>query len=589
MIDRRSAFEHRGVYWAGVVAMIAGVILHLPMYLEGRDVGFRLVGMPVDLPMILGMVLIVVGLAATMWGVIPRDHSPTLASDVHIRVRALDEVPINSAHIALMLVMAAAVTIDVMKPATLSFVLPGMTREYGLRSPLHPSGTTPAALLPLAGLIGTVLGSFLWGWMGDRLGRRPAILIAAMTFIATSICGSMPLFSLNMVMCFVMGLGVGGMLPIMFTIMAETIPARHRGWLLVLIGGDVAGAYIITSWLAAALVPTLSWRILWLIGFPTGVLLILLNRWIPESPRFLLAHGRSDEAAAIMKRYGAVIVREPESQIDLESRAGVRTGELFRPPFVRGTVVVVLLGLGIGLVSFGFQLWIPSNLQKLGLGEAEANRLLRNTALIGFPLNFLIAWLYGFWSSKRTLILLTGMTALSLFGFVIAGNSVATNRTLLYALLIMPIWGISSVVAVLSAYSAEIFPTRLRSRGGGLAAGFSKIGGVLIVALVTVAVTPPSIAGTALIGAIPLALATLFAALFGSETRKRQLEEITAEQLGGPSSSAFQKLFSSVLGQHGDSSGFGDIRRKAGSAARIRSRLIPSSACLSIRASKSTG
>ena len=96
----------------------------------------------------------------------------------------------------------------------------------------------------------------------------------------------------------------------------------------------------------------------------------------------------------------------------------------------------------------------------------------------------------------------------------------------------MPIWGISSVVAVLSAYSAEIFPTRLRSQGGGLAAGFSKIGGVLIIALVLFAVAPPSIAGTALIGAIPLALATLFAALFGAETRKRQLEEITAEQLG---------------------------------------------------------
>lgn len=528
---RGTAFGYRGIYWAGVVAVIAGVTLHLPMYYEGRDTGFRLVGMPVDLPMIAGMVLIVIGLAATVWGVIPRDHSGALESDVHIRVRALDEVRINSAHVILMLVMAAAVTIDVMKPATLSFVLPGMTREYGLRSPLHPGGTIPAALLPLSGIVGTVLGSFLWGWMGDRLGRRPAILIAAMTFIATSICGSMPLFSLNMVMCFVMGLGVGGMLPIMFTIMAETIPARHRGWLLVLIGGDVAGAYILTSWLASALVPTLSWRILWLLGFPTGVFLILLNRWIPESPRFLLAHGRTDEAAAIMRRYGAVIVREPKTQTDIDARTGVKTRELFRPPFLRGSIVVVLLGLGIGLVSFGFQLWIPSNLQKLGLGEAEASRLLRNSAIIGFPLNFLVAWLYGFWSSKRTLILLTGLTALSLFGFVAAGNSVASNRPLLSALLIMPIWGISSVIAVLSAYSAEIFPTRLRSQGGGLAAGFSKIGGVLVIALVLVAVAPPSIAGTALIGAIPLALATVFAALFGAETRKRQLEDITAEQL----------------------------------------------------------
>jgi MFS transporter, putative metabolite:H+ symporter len=530
--DRSTTFGHPGAFWGGVAAVIVGVTLHLPMYVQAKDLGYHLAGMPLDVGMIVGMVLIVGGLAATIWGLIPHDHVHTLSSDVHIRVRALDEVPIRASHVALMLVMAAAVTIDVMKPATLSFVLPGMTREYGLRSPLHPTGAVPAALLPLVGITGTVLGSFIWGWLGDRIGRRPSILMAAMTFIATSICGSMPSFALNMVMCFVMGLGVGGMLPIMFTIMAETIPARHRGWLLVLIGGDVAGAYILTSWLAAALVPSLSWRILWLIGFPTGVFLILLSRWIPESPRFLLAHGRTGEAENVMKRYGAVIVREQEREVEAEAAAGSGIRQLLRPPFLRATVVVVLLGLGVGLVSFGFQLWIPSNLQKLGFAEGAANRLLRNSAIIGFPLNFLVAWLYGFWSSRKTLILVTSLTALSLFGFVLAGTSVATNRFLLYTLLIMPIWGISSVVAVLSAYSAEIFPTRLRSRGSGLAAGISKAAGVVVIALVAVSVAAPSIADTALMGALPMALAAIAVALFGPETRNRQLEAITAEQLG---------------------------------------------------------
>jgi putative MFS transporter len=216
-----------------------------------------------------------------------------------------------------------------------------------------------------------------------------------------------------------------------------------------------------------------------------------------------------------MERYGAVIVREEDGPAEVESGAGTGMMQLLRPPFLRASFTVVLLGLGIGLVSFGFQLWIPSNLQELGFGEAEASRLLRNSALIGFPFNFLVAWLYGFWSSKRTLVLVTCLTALSLFGFVVAGDSVATNDILLYALLVMPIWGISSVVAVLSAYSAEIFPTRLRSRGSGLAAGFSKAGGVLIIALVAVEVAPPSITGTALIGALPLTLAAMAVALFG--------------------------------------------------------------------------
>lgn len=517
----------------GAVGVATGVALHLPMYLHARDMGFRLVGMPADAPMVIGMALVMMGLAASVWGLIPSVEPEALVSDAQIRVRTLDDAPMSAAHVALVLVMAAAVTIDVMKPTTLSFVLPGMTQEYGLRSPLNPGGTVPAALLPLAGISGTVLGSFLWGWLGDRIGRRPSILIAAMIFIATSVCGSMPSFALNMVMCFVMGLGVGGMLPIMFTLMAETIPARHRGWLLVLIGGDVAGAYILTSWLAASLVPEYSWRILWLIGFPTGVLLIVLSRWIPESPRFLLVHGRAEEAAAVMRRYGAVVVRGPEV-VGGEGAGRGGVGQLLRPPYLRASVSVVLLGLGIGLVSFGFQLWIPSNLQTLGFGEAEASRLLRNSALIGFPFNFLVAWLYGRWSSRGTLLLVTGATALSLLGFALAGDAILTSRALLYALLVMPIWGISSVVAVLSAYSAEVFPTRLRARGSGLAAGFSKAGGVLVIALVALAVAPPSIAGTALIGAIPLGLATLAVLLFGAETRERTLEEITAEQVGSP-------------------------------------------------------
>lgn len=523
-------YGHKGAFWAGIWAVTIGVILHLPMYIKAHDVGYRLVGTPMDLPMKIGMVLIVLGMILTLYSLLPTKDKAD-PDILNLKVRALDDAPIRGSHIALLLVMAAAVTIDVMKPTTLSFVIPGMTEEYGLKSPLNPSGTIPAALLPLSGIVGTVLGSFLWGWLGDRIGRRASILLAAVSFIGTSICGSMPTFAMNVFMCFIMGFGVGGMLPIMYTIMAETIPARHRGWIMVLIGGDVVGAYILTSWLAAELVPIYSWRILWLIGLPTGVFLIFLNRWIPESPRYLLAQGRNEEAKAVMRRFGAKIIEDKSSKLKVEKGVKDRMIQLFQPPFSYITAAVLLLALGVGLVSFGFQLWIPTNLQKMGFTEAEANYMLRDSALIGFPLNFLIAWLYGFWSSKRTLIMLSGLTAASLIGFSLAGEAIASNQILLYALLIMPIWGISSIVSVLSAYCVEIYPTRLRSRGSGLGAGFSKAGGVIIIGLVAISVAPPSIAGTALIGAVPMALAALALTFFGVETHKRQLEDITVQQL----------------------------------------------------------
>lgn len=524
-------FHHRGAFWFGVAATTVGVLLHLPMYYGARDQGYKLVGSSPDAAMVIGMILTLVGIAATAYGLFPRLSEVSRGYVSKIRVKALDDAPIRPAHVGLLLVMAAAVTIDVMKPTTLAFVVPGMAKEYGLKSPLNPTATVPVAWLPFAGITGTVIGSFLWGWFGDKIGRRASILLAAVIFIGTAVCGSMPNYTWNFVTCFVMGLGVGGMLPITFALMAETIPARHRGWLMVLIGGDVAGAYILTSWLSTWLVPHFTWRILWLLGLPTGLLLVLLNRWIPESPRFLLANGRDDEAREIMAAYGARVVEEGTSDLAVEEHVQGTFGQLLKAPFFGLSVVVVLLGLGIGLMQFGFQLWIPTNLVKLKFTEVDSFRILRDSALIGFPLNFLVAWSYGFWSSKKTMIILAVLTAAALFGFVVAGNTVATNKTLLYLFLIVPIWGISSMAAVLIAYASEVYPTRVRSRGTGLAAGASKAGGVLVISAVVFALTIPSIRGTALIGAIPLVLATLALVAFGVETKKKQLERITAEEL----------------------------------------------------------
>jgi putative MFS transporter len=523
------SYGHAAAFWVGVALVTAGVVAHLPMYLMGKDMGYRLVGMPMETPMKIGMASILVGLVVSLYGLLPRTPPANAAIVSRLRVSALDDAPLTPAHWGLVLTMMIAGTIDIMKPTALAFVIPGMTTEYGLKGPLNPTGTTPVAYVSLAGIVGTVLGSFLWGWLGDRIGRRASILYAGIGFIGTSICGAMPSFGWNLVMCFVMGLAVGGMLPICYSLLAETIPARHRSWLMILVGADIAGAYIITSWIAVALVPTYSWRILWLIGLPTGVLFVLLNRWIPESPRFLLANARDDEAHAIMKRFGAVIVQRNNSELEVESQVQSRWSQLVSGELRWLTAIVGILALGSGLVLFGFNLWIPSNLRKLGYADADA--ILRNAALIGFPLNFLIAWMYGFWSSKKTIILLSALTAAALFGFVGAGNAIVQNRSLLYLLLVIPIWGISSVVAVLSVYAAEIYPTRIRSRGSGFAAGASKAGGVAIIGLVAFGITAPSIATVALIGAVPMAIAVLLVALFGVETRQRRLEEITAEEL----------------------------------------------------------
>jgi len=332
--------------------------------------------------------------------------------------------------------------------------------------------------------------------------------------------------------CLLMGIGAGGMLPITFTLMAETIPARHRGWLMVLIGGDIAGAYVITSWLAATLTPTYSWRILWLIGLPTGLLFIALNRWIPESPRFLLASGRVAEAERVMARYGAKVEEVPEQEAVLAQEAGRRGYlTLFGRQLLGPTIAITVLGIGIGLMTYGFSLWVPTNLQHLGYSAVNSDYVVRNAALLGLPLTVLAAWMYGTLGSRKTIVSLSAVTGLALLGFVIAGNSLSHHRTLLSLLLVIPLSGVSSVVAVVSGYAAEVYPTLVRSRGAGLAAGMTKAGGVLILALTVAAATIPSISTTALLGAIPLLLAAVAFLWLGPETKQRRLEEISQELL----------------------------------------------------------
>ncbi len=512
-------------FWLGTVLVTAGVIGHLPMYLRAGPMHYHLAGMRMDASMTLGMAAIVIGFVVAGYGLLPRQFDAGAAA--RLRVRALDDAPLGRRHLALLVVLAAAVTIDVMKPTALAFVAPGMTREYGLGSPLNPGGHPPAALLPLFGIAGTVLGSLVWGWLGDRIGRRAAMLLAGIVFVGTAICGAMPSFDLNLVMCFIMGLGAGGMLPVAFTLLAETIPARHRGWLMVLVGGDIAGAYVLTSWASQALTPVYSWRILWLIGLPTGVVFIVLARCVPESPRFLLAVGRVDEAGEVLRRYHAEVVPADRSEQHIEQAVMRRYRQLWKQPFLARTAVLALSGVGVGLVVYGFQLWLPTNLRELGLSGVTSDRLLRDSALIGFPLNVVVAFLYHR-SARWTLIGGCAVLASALAGFVVLGDGVAAHPTVLKVLLVAPIWGGSSVAAILAAYSVEVYPTRLRSSGSGLAAATTKLGGVVITSLIVAAVAAPSLRTTGLLGALPMLLAAGLAVAVVIETRGRRLEEIIA-------------------------------------------------------------
>src|SRR4029450_9828056 len=247
--------------------------------------GNHLYGMPMDPGMWFGMVFIVLRVPAAIYGALPKDRG-LHGSPAGTSFEAPDTTPLTRWHAAVLAVLILGLVIDVMKPATLGFVLPGMRAEYGITK-------STVALFPLSALTGTTIGSFVWGWLADVYGRRVLILLSTILFVSTSICGAMPLFELNLLMCFLMGASAGGMLPVVYTLLAEIMPPRHRSWVLVLVGGTgLVVGYLAASGAAHAFEPLFGWRVLWLQGFPTGILLLALARVIPGSARFLSARGR---------------------------------------------------------------------------------------------------------------------------------------------------------------------------------------------------------------------------------------------------------------------------------------------------------
>jgi putative MFS transporter len=522
----RFTFYHSLAFWLGTLAIVGGVGCHIPDFIAARQVHYQMSGIcrsagcGMSKLMCFGMVLIVTGIAATVYGLFPAGHKKIQDASADYELRSIDNAKMSWAHWQLVAVLGMALVVDVMKPATLGFVMPGLRREYGI-------STSEASLLALFAMIGTTVGSVLWGILADRLGRRGSILLASLIFVSTGICGTMPAFKWNLCMCFFMGMSAGGMLPIVFALLAEMIPSRHRGAISVLIGGlGSVGGYLAASGAAAELEPTFSWRILWLLNVPTGLLVILLRRFIPESPRFLLHEGRVAEARDTLAKFNIVLVPVAgNAQPDSVSHA-TEFRQLFQKPYALITMTVCIYGVAWGLVNWGFLTWLPTILQDyLHLDGRLANRLLAKSALIAVPGCLLVAWLYGRWSSKKTMILFALGTAAVLLGF--SRYKAGDSQTLFSLLTILLLFGLSGMISMLSPYSVELYPTKLRATGGGVVASSSKVGGVIGPSAVALILSIfPGLAVPSFVVATPLVIAAVILWLKGKETSGKRLEEI---------------------------------------------------------------
>lgn len=523
------SFHHPWAFWLGCLLITAGVFAHMPMFMMGRYTHWQMVGMPMTTDMLLGMAAIPVGLAFAFYGLMPRLSRVHGGRGGTLRFHVADGVPLNGEHWKLVAVLTVTLAIDVMKPATLGFVVPGMSAEYEIAKPT-------ASLLALFALTGTTVGSVVWGRIADVFGRRAAILLSALMFIGTAICGAMPSFGWNLAMCFLMGASAGGLLPIAFTLMAEAIPAAHRGWLLVALGGvGTSAGYLLAAGAAATLEPMFSWRVLWLLGLPTGAIIILLNRFIPESPRFLASAGLDHVARAVLRRFSgdradaieADDAAHPGPPVVDEAHAASGLRALLRGRQARITAGLVGCGIAWGLVNFGVLLWLPVNLTALGVDAKATSTLLAKSAVYALPGIAVVVWLYHRWSSYRALVLFIGLTVLALLALAALVELDVRAPAAVTATVAALLVSVSGVIAMLIPYAAEIYPVHLRGTGAGVVAASSKLGGIVGAGLGVVGFFEHFALSAALI-AVPMALSMGLLLRHGIETRGVRLEDIQA-------------------------------------------------------------
>ena len=529
------------VFWIGMLLISVGVLLAFQSFLglrasPGAPYVFTTrmaIALPID---VLGTCLAVFGILPRGWlesrrqqraGALspplshreaetPLDAVASQPARAEHALGAMNAAPLNRKHWAIIARMYAGLVIDTMKPATLGFMLPGMREEYGL-SPAVVS------LFPLAAVIGLTLGSVLFGMLGDLIGRRASFVLASLILATTALCGFMPGYPWHLSTCFLMGLAAGGELPLIYTMLAETMPARHRGWSGVALGG-IGGlsGYLVASLLAGWLEPAFSWRVLWLPNLPTAILMLGLLRWVNESPRFLLQMGLVDEARRTMAKMGVAVGEGVGTQVG----AAVNVRDLLGP--LRGTTTTLcLFGFAWGLCNWGFITWLPDMLRNAGFDPGLASRLLSLSALCALPATCISAFTYGFWSSRWTAVVSASATAIVLLAFSACAPYLPGREGLVIGLTAALLVASSSMIGVLAPYSVELYPTALRGLGSGVVTGSSKSGGIVGPPLVGVLLTMFSSASIpALAIAIPVAFAAIGIAWRGTETRGRTLEEL---------------------------------------------------------------
>jgi MFS family permease len=219
----------------------------------------------------------------------------------------LDRLPWGRFHTLVVVALGVTWILDGLEVTLAGAISPALKQ-----SPALQFSNADVGLASSAYLAGAVLGALFFGWLTDRLGRKRLFFITLAVYLVATAATALSWNLWSFVLFrFFTGAGIGGEYTAINSTIQELVPARYRGWTDLVINGSfwvgaalgAAGSIVLLD--PALFAPDTGWRLAFLIGAALGLVIFFMRFWIPESPRWLMTHGRADEAAAIVAQIDA--------------------------------------------------------------------------------------------------------------------------------------------------------------------------------------------------------------------------------------------------------------------------------------------
>lgn len=199
-------------------------------------------------------------------------------------------------HVRIRLIAGAATLFDAVDTLAIAYALPVLTAAWHLRPEM-------TGLVVSAGYVGQLLGGLFFGWLAERVGRVSTMRWTIGIYAIFSLtCAASWNYASLLVFRTLQGVGLGGEVPVAAAYINEFAKAKARGRFFLLYEQAYSAGRLVAALLGVWVVAHFGWRFLFLIGTVPAILAIALRRWLPESPRWLAAQGRSQEADRALRQ-----------------------------------------------------------------------------------------------------------------------------------------------------------------------------------------------------------------------------------------------------------------------------------------------